>query len=184
VEAFARYGLQVTARWYGLTRHPHDASWQSQPPPDHFLQVAPVPAPPVKLDKRTGQERGQPSKQLKITTTATAGFASQAPLFEPIVPFLRDKPAIMTLLARLPVGTRFPQMGEIYGKSRYICFHGAFPPPHNKCTTSKCKNRKQSLSTATRLHVDPMTEPWKSKEEDFWKPIVEFLQNPEVLARL
>jgi hypothetical protein len=180
VEAFARYDMQFTAQWYDLTRHPHDASWQSQPPPDHFLHAAPVPAPPVTLEKRTGREREQPSKRLKPTTAAAAGFVSQAPLFEPIVPFPQDKPAITTLLAPLPAGTRFPQMGETDGKSQYICFHSAFPSPHNKCTTSKCKNRKQSLSAATRLHVDPITDPWKSKEEDFWKPIVEFLQNPEV----
>jgi hypothetical protein len=119
--------MQFTAQWYDLTRHPHDASWQSQPPPNHFLHTAPVPAPPVKLDKRIGREREQPSKRLKPTTTAVAGFVSQAPLFEPIVPFLQDKPAITTLLARLPAGTRFLQMGETDGKSQYICFHSAFP---------------------------------------------------------
>jgi hypothetical protein len=140
----------------------------------------PIPAPPVNLDKRTGRQREQPSKQLKTTTTAVANFVSQAPLFEPIVPFPWDKPTITTLLAWLPVGTPFLQMGERDGKSQYIYFQSAFPSPHNKCTTSKCKNRKESLSASTCLHIDPSTEPWKSKEEDFWKPIVNFLQNLEV----
>jgi hypothetical protein len=141
VEAFARYDTHFTAWWYDLTRYPNNASWQSQPSPYHFWPAAPAPAPPMKLDKRTGWEREQPSKRLKPTTVATADFVSQAPLFEPIVPFPRDKPPITTLLARLPAGTRFPQMGETYGKSQYICFHSAFPSPHNKCTTSMCKKR-------------------------------------------
>jgi hypothetical protein len=42
VEVFARYNLQFTAHWYDLTCHLHDASWQLQPPPDHFMYTAPV----------------------------------------------------------------------------------------------------------------------------------------------
>jgi hypothetical protein len=176
VEAFARYDLQFTARWYDLTRHPHDASWQSQPPPDHFL-VAPAPTVLVKQEPREKLS----NKRLKTTDPKVADFINPAHLFEAIVPLPRDKPAITTILARLPVGTRFPNMGEVDGKSPFMCFHSSFPAPHNRCITSKCKNWK-TKHPLTRLHIDTSVEPWRSKPEAYWRPIVDFLQQTTVAA--
>jgi hypothetical protein len=180
VEAFARYDLQFTARWYDLTRHPHDLSWQSQPPPDHFLHASPAPATQVKTEPRLGRDRElQANKRLKLAANTTADFISQANLFEPIVPLPRDKPAITSLIARLPVGTRFPQLSEGDGKSYYMCFHSAFPAPHNRCYTAKCKNFK-ARPAQSRTHIDLSLDQWKSKPEAYWLPIVEFLQSAAV----
>jgi hypothetical protein len=179
VEAFARYDLQFTARWYDLTRHPHDASWQSQPPPDHFQSAPLAPHAAVKQEGRGKGDRDTPTKRLKTTDLKGADYISNAPLFDPVVPLPRDKPAITTLIARLPQGTRFPQIIDSDGKSIYICFHSCFPAPHNRCSTSKCKNYKVKPPTS-RLHIDPTLEPWKSKPEVFWRPIADFLQLPSV----
>jgi hypothetical protein len=181
-EAFARYDLQFAARWYDAALSPYDPTWQSKPPPDQF--VIP-PAPPVQVaneQRETDQQRGS-NKRLKTDCAKAAkqavNFICGAHLFEPIIPLPQGKPAITTIMARFKRGVRFPLIPNANGTSDYMCFHSAFPPPHNRCNTAKCKNMFVSPPT-TRLHVDPTIEPFKSRPETYWQPIVNFLLQPEV----
>jgi hypothetical protein len=175
VEAFARYDLQFVARWYQQAYSPYDPSWKALPPQDQFLYIAPSAA--IKVEKPA---REASSKRLKLSEACkapqAADFISGTHLVEPTVPLPKDKPAITTILARLPRGQRFPLVTDSNGTLQYICFHSAFPPPHNRCCTSKCKNLKVTPH-APRLHVDPSVEPWRSKPESFWNPVVVFLQD-------
>jgi hypothetical protein len=113
------------------------------------------------------------------TTKPPADFVCRAHLFEPVVPLPNDKPAITTIMARLKRGCRFLQIPDANGTFDYVCFHSAFPPPHNRCTTSECKNYYVTPAK-TRLHVDLSIEPFKLRAKDFWQPIVTLLQLPIV----
>jgi hypothetical protein len=187
VEAFARYDLQFSARWYDAALSPYDPTWKSLPPPDQFVHT-PAPILEVKQESRdlggTKQERTAAAKRLKTgdalsNRAALADHIAGSHLFEAIVPLPPSKPAITTIMARLERGIRFPLIPDSTGTLDYICFHSAFPPPHNRCTTSKCKNHFVT-PPKTRLHVDPSVEPFKSKPEAYWQPIVLFLLLPEV----
>jgi hypothetical protein len=188
VAAFAKYDLQFTARWYDAALSPYDQTWKALPPPDHFVNApAPIPAPAVlseqSRDSSSRRDRDTTTKRLKTahvrTTKPPADFVCGSHLFEPVVPLPNGKPAITTIMARLKKGCRFPQIPNANGTFDYVCFHSAFPPPHNRCTTSKCKNYYVT-PPETRLHVDPSIEPFKSCTEEFWQPIVAFLQLPDV----
>jgi hypothetical protein len=181
IDAFQRYDSQFAARWYDAALSPYDPTWQSKPPPDQFV-IPPAPPLPPRSETREHDQRGD-KKRLKTerqkAAKQAADFICGAPLFEPIVPLPSGKPAITTLMARFKRGVRFPLIPNSNGTSDYICFHSAFPSPHNRCNTSKCKNHFVSPPT-TRLHVDPTIEPFKSRPETYWKPIVTFLLQPEV----
>jgi hypothetical protein len=185
VDAFTRYDQQFAARWYDAALSPYDPTWKSLPPPDQFVHN-PAPAVKVKQESRetsgTKRERTAAAKRLKTGETSSnkvpADYVAGSHLFEAIVPLPQGKPAITTIMARLKRGTRFPLIPDSNGTFDYICFHSAFPPPHNCCTTAKCKNLFVS-PPKTRLHVDPSIEPFKSKPEAYWQPIVTFLQLPE-----
>jgi hypothetical protein len=98
------------------------------------------------------------NKRLKTgdapSNRAPADYIAGSHLFEAIVPLPQGKPAITTIMARLKRGICLPLVPDSTGKLDYICFHSAFPLPHNRCMTSKCKNHFVS-PTKTRLHVDP-----------------------------
>ena len=195
MEAFTRYDLQFAARWYEAAYSPHDPTWRSQPPPDQFV-FAPTSLPkalPVEPREPTRKQlqhnrqheraRDPAIKRPKLESVKdiqkAADFTSGAHLFEPVVPLPKDHPAITTILARLKRGTRFPKLPDSHGTFEYICFHSAFPAPHNRCVTAKCKNYYASPPTF-RIHLDPSLEPWKSNPESFWQPIVAFLKQEDV----
>jgi hypothetical protein len=200
MEAFTRYDLQFAARWYEAAYSPHDPTWRSQPPPDQFVFTAP-PTPPIvcavpardSTRRQPAQERQpdrmdrsrEPTRRPKLSSIRdiqrAADFTSSASLFEPVVPLPKDQPAITTILARLKKGARFPKLPDSNGTFEYICFHSAFPAPHNRCVTAKCKNYN-AVPPTLRIHLDPTLEPWKSHPEAYWQPIVAFLQQEDVAA--
>jgi hypothetical protein len=179
VEAFARYDIQFVSRWYQQAYSPYDPSWKAVPPLDQFV----APPAPVKVEKQPPSGAASASKRIKLSDSRkaqqAANFVNSSTLIEAIVPLPKDKPAITSILARLPRGQRFPLVIDSNGTSQYICFHSAFPAPHNRCTTSKCKNMKVT-PPEPRQHVDTSVEPWKSKPESYWDPVVAFLQEAVV----
>jgi hypothetical protein len=186
VDTFPRYDQQFVARWYDTALSPYDLIWKSLPPPDQFVQN-PAPAVKVKQESRetrsSKRDRTTAAKCLKTGEVSShkvpADYISGSHLFEAIVPLPHGKPAITTMMARLKRGICFPLIPDSTGTLDYICFHSAFPPPRNCCTTAKCKNLFVS-PPKTRLHVDPSIEPFKLKPEAYWQPIVTFLLLPEV----
>jgi hypothetical protein len=128
----------------------------------------------ARLRKRDCDPKKCPKLESVNAIKAAADFICGAHLFEPVVPLPKDQPAITTILARLKKGTRFPKMPNSHGTFENICFHSSFPPPHNRCVTTKCKNY-YALPPTMRLHVDPSINPWKSSPEAFWQPVVESL---------
>jgi hypothetical protein len=119
-------------------------TWKSPPPPDQFVHT-PAPIVAVKLEQRdTGSKRDHDAANKRLKTghiksiKPPANFICGEHLFEPVVPLPQGKPAITTsIMARLKHGIRFPQIPDSTSTFKYICFHSAFPPPHNRCTTSK-----------------------------------------------
>jgi hypothetical protein len=179
VEAFARYDSQFVARWYQQAYTPYDPTWQAEPPRDQFV---PDPGATVALAREAGpRDAGAKRVKLKDSRKAQQGadFISTSHLLEAVVPMAKEKAAITTIIARLPRGQRFPLVKDSTGTLQYICFHSAFPPPHNRCITGKCKNHKVS-PPVSRVHVDLSIEPWQSKPESFWEPVVAFLKEASV----
>jgi hypothetical protein len=161
VAAFAKYDLQFAARWYDTALTPYNQTWKTQPPPDQFVNP-PVPSATVMPEQprnpTSKRKRDAANKRLKTAHVKTkkppADFVCGAHLFEPVAPLPQGKPAIATIMARLKRGCQFPQIPDANGTFNYVCFHSAFPPPHNRCTTSKCKNYYAS-PPKTCLHVNP-----------------------------
>jgi hypothetical protein len=105
-------------------------------------------------------------------------FINNTPLVEAVIPFQVRKSLshqILTRLARAP----FPKFMDSSG-TLTLCFLSAFAAPHNCCVLRKCVDRKRKC----RLHVDIGVEPWRSKPESFWAPLVQFLQDPAVSIHL
>jgi hypothetical protein len=98
----------------------------------------------------------------------------------PLVP--QGKPVITTIMARLKQGCRFPQIPDAHVTFNYVCFYSAFPPPHPHTIVALPPSARITTCPHQKLclHVDPSIEPFKSCQEDFWQPIVTFLQLPDV----
>jgi hypothetical protein len=61
-----------------------------------------------------------------------------------------------------------------------ICFCSAFPYLHNSCQLETCIAANQQQQNNQRLHIDLTKEPWHSKPESYWQPVVDWLRLPSV----
>jgi hypothetical protein len=82
----------------------------------------------------------------------------------------------------MPERTQYPKMLDTDGKAVcLICFRSAFPPPHNTCQLDTCITARRRRRDNQRLHIDlHQEEPWQSKPEMYWKPVIDWLQHPGV----
>jgi hypothetical protein len=124
-----------------------------------------------------------PRKRLAGNVDTRPDFINATPLLETTLPFNQHTPTSTQLFDRLPKGLVYPKFPSEDGTlMTTICFCAAFSSPHNCCKTRLCKERRPPRQT--RLHVDLSIEPWKSKPESFWTPLVTFLQDPLVTPHL
>jgi hypothetical protein len=73
------------------------------------------------------------------------------------------------LFNAMPANTTYPKMQDNDGKNNcLICFHSAFPAPHNLCHMDSCIAPKHHKQHSPRLHIDLSKEPWQSKQEAYW----------------
>jgi hypothetical protein len=172
-----QFDVSFQNRWYQNTSF--DGIWSSPLPPAHFRSHQPPPGhPPPPLDP--AQEALTKKQRLLLAGDKKdiPDFINNTPLVEAVIPFQVRKSLshqILTRLARAP----FPKFMDSSG-TLTLCFLSAFAAPHNCCVLRKCVDRKRKC----RLHVDIGVEPWRSKPESFWAPLVQFLQDPAVSIHL
>jgi hypothetical protein len=107
-------------------------------------------------------------------------FISSTPLMEPVEPFPSNtRSTTITMLRRIAAPVPFPRLPSQNGTLQTICFNSAFMQPYNCCVLSRCGDKKAYPRTP-RLHMDLHKEPWKSKPEAYWAPMVAFLLNEHV----
>jgi hypothetical protein len=81
----------------------------------------------------------------------------------------------------MPDNTPYPKLTDTNGKPDcLLCFLSAFPAPHNSCQLDTCIAAKRRKRENQRLHIDLSQEPWRSKPEAYWQPVVTWLQLPGV----
>jgi hypothetical protein len=91
---------------------------------------------------------------------------------------------LMTYIFKaMPDNTPYPKLTDTDDKpDRLLCFRSAFPAPHNSCQLDTCITATRRKRETQRLHIDLSQEPWCSKPEAYWQPVVTWLQLPGVNA--
>jgi hypothetical protein len=157
---------------------PPDQFWQaSQPkysplPPSDYgaLPRAPAPAPSPCQDRLLPDQSKQQRKP---------DFMARTALFEPCTPFQPGQGPMGYMVNNTDSTTQYPRLAATPGKEPcLICFRSSFTQPFNVCQFSSCIGNRRKPRETQRLHIDLAQEPWRSKPEAFWQPIVEWLQLP------
>jgi hypothetical protein len=175
LQVLQQFDLAFQTRWYQNTTY--DAVWSSPIPPGHSsLPPSTAKNPPTSDLGSTATKR---RKALEgISALSVPDFVNNTPLVEAVVPFTSHRPIAQQLLTRL-ARTPFPKFETTTG-TLTLCFLSAFAQPHNCCVLRKCMDRRRQR----RMHVDLSQDPWRSKPESFWQPLVQFLQDPLVASHL
>ena len=183
LSALQQFDMTFAARWYQMS--PHDPIWTAPPPPGHL----PVITNPRKhllthLDPPDTGNTYSRTGNSQDTRNHRPDFQNSTPLMEVTMPFDPNTPVSTQLFARLPTGVTYPKFPSVPSGTSLttICFRSSFSSPQNFCSTRLCKERKAPRNQ--RLHVDLGSEPWKSKPESYWTPLVQFLQDPAVSPHL
>jgi hypothetical protein len=176
IKVLQQFDISFQNRWYHNTAF--DSIWSSPLPPAHFRSLQPPPGHPPPFDSDLDPVNKKQRQLLAGIQKDVPDFINKTPLVEALVPFKIGKSLshqILTRLARAP----FPKFADSSG-TLTLCFLSAFAAPHNCCVLRKCVDRKRKC----RLHVDIGVEPWRSKPETFWAPLVQFLLDPAVSIHL
>jgi hypothetical protein len=177
IKVLQQFDTSFQNRWYQNTSF--DGIWSSPLPPAHFRSHHPPAGFPPQFDPDLDPVAKKQRLLLSGTQKEVPDFINKTPLVEAVVPFLLKKSLshqILTRLSRAP----FPKFTDSSGTLLTVCFLSAFAAPHNCCVLRKCVDRKRKC----RLHIDISVEPWRSKPESFWAPLVQFLKDPAVSAHL
>ena len=183
LSALQQYDTTFAIRWYQIS--PHDPIWTTPPPPGHLPAIA---NPRKHLLHHS--ELTDPGNKYQRTSTGNdtrphrPDFMNSTPLMEVTVPLDPNVPVSTQLFTRLPTGITYPKFPSVPSGTSLttICFRSSFSSPQNCCSTRLCKERKAPRNQ--RLHVDVGSEPWRSKPESYWTPLVTFLQDPAVSQHL
>jgi hypothetical protein len=178
IQVLQQFDISFQARWYQNTTY--DAVWSSPIPQGHCLDSpSPTKHPPSSIAPDSGAPATKRRKPLSgLSAQSVPDFVNSTQLVEAVIPFTSHRPMAQQLLTRL-ARTPFPKFETSTG-TLTLCFLSAFAPPYNSCVRAKCMDRKRQC----RMHVDLSQEPWRSKSESFWKPLVQFLQDPLVAVHL
>jgi hypothetical protein len=138
----------------------------------------PVPSPPAPSSR--GNPRGSVDKRQRTNLPRT-DFTVSAGIFDLAAHFPADQRLLNYIFDAIPPHTSFPKLTNINNKvDCLICLRGALPPPNNQCQTASCisSKRKNRSGDSWRLHIDLHSKPWRSQQENYWKPVVNFLLLP------
>jgi hypothetical protein len=158
-------------------------------PPSHFKRSQerpPTPAPRdiPSVDKKPDQKQ-QALKRPR--ESPTPDFVAAHPLFELVAPPRETRGIVTIFTTASPQNASKPALptGQD-GKSVLICFASSCCAPFNVCNLAACHSgqsrrvRKNAPTPTPFSHVDLAVEPWASKPESFWDPIVAWLKLPGV----
>ena len=154
-----------------------DTIWSSQIPTGHSVMPT-LASSKHAYSEGPEQEENTAKKRVKLggKKLQAPDFISSTPLMETVIPIPTASRSItMTLIKRINAPIQFPRLPSSNGTLQTICLNSVFPAPHNCCMLRLCGDKK-STPRIPRLHIDLNSEPWRSKPENYWTPIVEFLQ--------
>jgi hypothetical protein len=161
------------------------------PPADHFrptcapprMPRAPVPAPFCPLPPYP-YPPGHPPTHNPPLKRPREPFVASKSLLKLAAPIPEGQRFMTYLFKSLPMNTAYPKLAANDGKDCLICFRSAFQSPHNVCQLDTCiaLKRRQRGGENKRLHIDLTQEPWRSKPEAYWQPVITWLQIPAVSA--
>jgi hypothetical protein len=172
-EALRQYDTKFEARWFGSWFM--DPIWSAPIPEGYSLADMPQKhlLPPDVNDTTTGLNK---RAKLAGKKMANPDFINRRPPMEMVVPVPRNKTATATMINRFQSPIPFPRLPCPNGTSHTICLNSAFSGPSNCCVFRYCGDNK-SVPRMDRLHIDLSMEPWRSKPESYWDPLISFLQH-------
>ena len=182
LESLRQYDTIFETRWFRSSFM--DSIW-SAPIPDGHSTAPPRPQRHLR-DEHTDNTDDNRGKRLRLSGPKhqNPDFVSKSPLMEVTARVPANSTLLNTLFGRFNRPIQFPRLDSTtHGTSQTICLNSAFMNPHNCCTTRLCGDRK-SVPRIPRLHIDLSSEPWKSKPESYWAPLVAFLQNDSVYRHI
>ncbi len=168
----------------------NDPIWTQPPPPDQFRQAAPPrycppPTPDYGTTPRAPAPAPSPRQDRPLPDQSKRqrepDFTSRTALFEPVTPFQPGQRPMGYMVNNTDRTTQYPRLVATPGKEPcLICFRSSFAPPFNVCQFSSCIGNRRRRRETQRLHINLAQEPWRSKPEAFWQPVVEWLQLPTI----
>jgi hypothetical protein len=178
-EALRHYDTSFETRWFCGSFL--DSIWTNPIPPGHSV-VAPSLAVPPTLTH--GEGASNKRARLGGKKLTHPDFISSSPPMEAVLRVPSSSRSLtMTMVRRISAPISFPRLPNANGTLQTICLNSSFTPPHNCCVLSGCGDKK-STPPVPRLHIDMNIEPWKSKPESYWAPMVEFLQHEKISGHI
>jgi hypothetical protein len=182
LEAMQQFDQLFEARWFRTSAM--DPIFATSIPPGHAKGVTPAAATNSMQKYATYQDpprddrRATKRAKLGGKTTRNYDFVSSSPVME-IVALAPNKSVTATLMSRFLAPIPFPCLQDQNGTFNTICLNSAFQQPHNVCDSRICGDRHAN-PRIPRLHIDLAKEPWCSKPEQYWTPLVAFLTNDAI----
>ncbi len=133
-------------------------------------------------DTNTDQPETAVNKRIRLAggKIKIPDFISSTPLMIPVVSLPANcRSTTMALVRRIQAPVPFPRLPSTNGTLQTLCLNSAFPQPYNCCVLRLCGDKKSNPRTP-RLHIDLNQEPWSSKPEAYWAPMVAFLMHEQV----
>jgi hypothetical protein len=176
--------------WSNRVMVHNDMLWTIPPPADHFRPMRAPPRlprsqndPSTQLPPYPQGDRLPPNRQITAKRDRESFVASKG-MLELAKPIPQGQRLMTYLFKAMPDNTHYPKMANTDGKADcLICFRSAFPSPHNSCCIDTCiAAKRRNRGEKQRLHIDLSQEPWRSKPEPYWQPVVDWLRLPGVDA--
>jgi hypothetical protein len=179
IESLRQYDTIFETRWFRSSFM--DSIWTAPLPSGHGGE-------PIRNSRQNFTEYGDANDPIDKKRLKLAGlkhknpdFICQKPPMEVTTPVPAQNTLLNTLFGRFQRPIQFPRLKHTNGTLQTICLNSAFTPPHNCCLTRLCGDRKNRIP---RLHIDLSREPWRSKPEAYWLPLVKFLQDDAVYQHI
>ena len=184
IEALRQFDTQFETRWFCGSFL--DAIWTTPIPLGHHVIVEEPPSQIRQYNEITNHDEGVPTKRKKLggKKQREYDYISSTPLMEMVIPLpAATRSVTMALIKRIAVPIQFPRLPASNGTLQTICLNSVLPAPYNCCLLRLCGDKK-ATPRAPRLHIDLSKEPWRSKPEAYWTPMVEFLQMEPVIPHM
>jgi hypothetical protein len=162
-----------------------DPMWTVPIPLGHSVVPIAVKKHPIPVTRDDAPDYGtQKRARLGGKKLTAPDFISQTPLMETVIPLPPNtRSTTMAMVKRINAPIQFPRLPSDNGTLQTICLSSAFQQPYNCCILRLCGDKKVVPRTP-RLHIDLYKEPWRSKPESYWAPMVIFLQNEHVVPHI
>jgi hypothetical protein len=183
-DLFRTSDMLFETRWFGGSFL--DPLWSTPIPVGHSVAAPIFQKQPTNdhIQQDTHEYGAYKRQKLGGKKLQAPDFVSSTPLMETIVPLPPNtRSATMALVRRISAPVAFPRLQADNGTFQTVCLNSAFQAPYNCCILRLCGDKK-STPRIPRLHIDLYKEPWKSKPESYWAPMVAFLQHAAVIPHI